>query len=412
MALFGSLRSMPLTDVLQWLGTTRKTGTLVLERDKVVKQIVFREGRVVGCSSDDPPELLGHYLVAQGKISEETLREALVRQAGTREYLGKILVGMQALNPDDLTRLLTSKAEETIFSLFDWEDAEFRFDEDRDPSGYVFPVEIGIEDVLLRGLKRYDEMKRIRTVFNDPGIVLTKTDREPPAEVFKNRLTKRIHDLITGDRTVAEILLHAHASEFLVTKFLFELFRNGIVEIAEVRPIRPAFAPATAPPPEQEAVACAAPVVSRGASAEARQPRPVSPAAVPPPAPAMAELQAARALMESGEFEGALDILNSQYRLHPGDESLRRLVAEAEAAFVDKAYRYYVPPHKIPVLRCPAESLTSEDLSPVEFFFLSRFNGTWDIRSIIQIAPIREVEALRTLKRLREKGFVELRDAE
>jgi hypothetical protein len=410
MALFGSLRSMPLTDVLQWLGTTRKTGTLVLERNKVVKQIVFREGRVVGCSSDDPPELLGHYLVAQAKITEETLREALVRQAETQEYLGKILVGMQAVTPDDLTRLLTSKAEETIFSLFDWEEAEFRFDEDREPSPYAFPVEIEIEDILLRGLKRYDEMKRIRTVFNDPGIVLRKTDREPPAEVFKNRLTKRIHDLITGDRTVAEILLHAHASEFLVTKFLFELFRNGIVEIAEVRPIRPA----TAPPPEREPelVACAEPAASRNGAAEARRPRPIAPVNVPVPAPAAAELEAARALMGSGEFEGALDILNAQYRLHPSDESLRRLVAEAEAAFVDKAYRYYVPPHKIPVLRGSAESLTGEKLSPVEFFLLSRFNGTWDIRSIIQITPIREVEALRTLKRLREKGFVELRDAE
>jgi hypothetical protein len=116
--------------------------------------------------------------------------------------------------------------------------------------------------------------------------------------------------------------------------------------------------------------------------------------------------------MGRGEYEGALDILNAQYRARPGDEALRRLVAEAEAAFVEKAYRYYVPPHKVPVLRCPAESLTGEELSPVELLHLSRFNGTWDVRSIIQIAPIREVEALRTLKRMREKGYVELRDPE
>jgi hypothetical protein len=104
--------------------------------------------------------------------------------------------------------------------------------------------------------------------------------------------------------------------------------------------------------------------------------------------------------------------LNAQYRTRPGEDSLRRLVTEAEAAFVEKAYRYYVPPHKIPVLRRPAESLTGEELSPVEFFLLSRFNGTWDVRSIIQISPIREVEALKTLKRLREKGYIDLKDPE
>jgi hypothetical protein len=413
MALVGNLRIMPLTDLLQWLGTTRKTGTLFLERNKVVKQIVFREGRVVACSSDDPPELLGHYLVGQGKITEEVLQQALARQSATREYLGKILVDLKALSTDDLKGLLEAKAEETIYSLFDWDDAEFQFDEEREPSPYTFPVQLEVEDVLLRGLKRYDEMKRVRTVFNDPGIVLRKTDREPPAEVFKNRMARGIYDLITGERTVAEILLHAHASEFLVTKFLFELFRNGMVEISEVRPIGPDFAPAAARPIEQEPVARAAPAAAPAVSPEAPEPQvPSSPVAAPLRVTPEAELEAARGLMGRGEFEGALDILNAQYRERPGDESLRRLVAEAEAAFVDKAYRYYVPPHKIPVLRCPAESLTGEDLAPIEFFLLSRFNGTWDVRSIIQITPIREVDALRTLKRMREKGYVELRDPE
>ena len=61
------------------------------------------------------------------------------------------------------------------------------------------------------------------TVFNDPGIVLRSTGRPTPAAVMKNRMARRIYESLNGERTVAEILLHAHASEFLVTKFLFEL---------------------------------------------------------------------------------------------------------------------------------------------------------------------------------------------
>src|SRR5512140_2168670 len=129
MTMLGSLHTMPLTDVLQWLGSSRRTGTLFLERNKVVKQIVFREGRVVACSSDDPPELLGHFLVHQGKIHEEVLHQALAKQSTSHEHLGKILLEMKALTSDDLRHLLEAKAEETIYSLFDWEEAEFRFDE-------------------------------------------------------------------------------------------------------------------------------------------------------------------------------------------------------------------------------------------------------------------------------------------
>ena len=80
-------------------------------------------------------------------------------------------------------------------------------------------------------------------------------------------------------------------------------------------------------------------------------------------------------------------------------------------AFIEKAYRHYLPPTKVPFLTRPLESLTGESMSPVEFFPASRIDGTWDVRSIIQIAPIREVDALRTLKRLREKGLLDLKDA-
>ena len=121
-------------------------------------------------------------------------------------------------------------------------------------------------------------------------------------------------------------------------------------------------------------------------------------------------LEKARRLMSESQFEQALEILDKLYREHPGDESLRRLTAEAEMAFVEKAYRHYLPPSKIPVLRRESDSLKDEDLSPSEFFLLSRIDGTWDIKSIIQIAPLRESEALRALKRMRENGLIELQD--
>ena len=419
MALSGNLRTMPLTDLLQWLGTSRMSGTLRIQRAKVVKLLVFREGAITACSSDDPPEMLGHYLVARGKISEEVLRLALARQAASRQHLGKILVEMEALSLSDLTGHLTAKAEETIYSLFDWEEAEFLFDETAPAPQGVFPVELRIDEVLLRGLKRYDESRRIRAVFNDPGIVLRKTDKQAPPGIFQNRAAHSIFELVTGDRTVAEILLHAHGSEFLVTKFLFELFRAGIVEIAEVREISKEPAPAAAVAAAVVAAAPAAPrapqASPRAQAAPAPPPRPASaPAAEPRRAsPAIGpadELDAARTLIGKADFEGACDVLNGLYKTRPTDEALSRLLAEAEAAFVEKAYRHVFPPGKVPVLKRPIEALTGEDLTPLEFFLLSRMNGSWDVRSIVQITPIREVDALRTLKRLKERNVIELRN--
>jgi len=122
------------------------------------------------------------------------------------------------------------------------------------------------------------------------------------------------------------------------------------------------------------------------------------------------QLEIAGRLMSAGEVESALERLDGIYRKFPGDESLRKLTAEAEAAFIEKAYRHYLPPGKVPMLTRPMEELKQEKISPTEFFMLSRIDGTWDVRSIIRIAPMREADALRTLKLLRESGIIELKD--
>jgi hypothetical protein len=394
----GNLATMSLTEILQWLGNAGKTGALSIERNKVVKRILVREGRIMACSSQEPSDMLGHFLVSRGRISEETLRKALSVQETDKTHLGGILVGMGALSDDELRRSLEDKSQETIFGLFEWEDAEFRFDEGSVDDANIYAVNMRVEDILLRGAQRWDEIQRIRTVFNDPGIVLARTARVPPAEVFRNRMARRIFESINGDRTVADILLHAHGSEYLVTKFLFELHRAGCCEIAGVRAVErpPAPPPRPAPP------------------APAQQARPVAVAG--PPASAVAadggDLEVARRLLNRGEFEGALEILDRAYKAQPGDEALRRILAEAEATFIEKAYRHYLPPGKIVTLARPVEELATERLSPPEFFLLSRIDGTWDVRSIIQITPLREVDVLRTLKRMRENGVILLKDSD
>jgi hypothetical protein len=217
---------------------------------------------------------------------------------------------------------------------------------------------------------------------------------------------------------VTEILLHAHASEFLVTRFLFELFRSGMVEIVGVRKLHEPE-PVMAPEPEE---LLPVPVAAAPAPAPVPRPAPTAPrAAAPAPGPkalspkddprkVQAALEAARRLQERGELDGALDLLNAVHKANPEDDALRRLVLEAEADFVDKAWKHYVPAAKIPALTRPVDALTGEALSPVEVFLLSRVDGTWDVKSIIQITPIREVDALRTLKKLRERGLIELKD--
>ncbi len=75
-------------------------------------------------------------------------------------------------------------------------------------------------------------------------------------------------------------------------------------------------------------------------------------------------------------------------------------------------WKHLLPEEQIPVLTKPIDSLSAESISPEEFFLLSRIDGSWNIKSIIQVSPMREVDALRTLTRMRECGMIELRKPE
>ncbi len=409
MSLSGTLSTMPLPDLLQWLATAGKTGMLQIERQKVGKWIQFAAGRVVGCSTDDPPQRLGQYLLSREMITEAQLIQALALQESTGQHLGATLVDMGVLAPGDVSSHLEGKAEETIYSLFDWNDGVFRY-ADGIPEAHRnhFPVDLQVEDILLRGLKRFDEMKRIREVFPNASMVLRYTELPPSPEIFQNKMARTMYAAIDGERSIADILLHLHASEYLVYKFLFELRRKGFIDIGPAKPSLGKIAPA--PAPATPAVAGPSPAPGPAASASAT----AAVAEAPPVAKFTGELGAqlaeVRSVIENGQLEEALDTLDALYRSHPGDDGLTRLRAEAEALFVERTYRHAVPPDKVPVLKQAIETLSADLLSPHDFFLLSRIDGTWDVKSIIQVAPVREVEALRTLKRMRERGVIELTD--
>ncbi len=405
MSLSGTLSTMPLPDLLQWLATAGKTGMLQIERQKVGKWIQFAAGRVVGCSTDDPPQRLGQYLLSREMITEAQLIEALALQESSGQHLGATLVEMGVLDPGDVSAHLEGKAEETIYSLFDWNDGVFRY-ADGIPAEHRnhFPVNLQVEDILLRGLKRFDEMKRIREVFPNASMVLRYTELPPSPEIFQNKMARTMYATIDGERSIDDILLHLHASEYLVYKFLFELRRKGFIDIAPKKPSAEKLAPAPTAPTER--VTAPAPgTVSTAAVAVA-----APPAVATPVGELGAQLAEVRSVIESGQLEEALDTLDALYREHPGDDGLTRLRAEAEATFVERTYRHAVPPDKVPVLKQAIETLSADLLSPHDFFLLSRIDGTWDVKSIIQVAPVREVEALRTLKRMRERGVIELTD--
>ena len=117
---------------------------------------------------------------------------------------------MGDLSQDDLRQVLEEKAQETIFGLFEWDDAEFRYADGEISDPNIMPVNMRVDDILLHGAQRWDEMQRFRSVFNNPGIILRRTLTKPAEELLRDRMAKTIYESINAQRSIAEIHLHAH----------------------------------------------------------------------------------------------------------------------------------------------------------------------------------------------------------
>ena len=91
MPLSGTFSTMPFSDLLQWLGDSRRTGNLTVSREFEERFIRFADGAVAGVEGDDPRARdLGRVLVESGFLDEESLRNAVDRVDETGRPLARL----------------------------------------------------------------------------------------------------------------------------------------------------------------------------------------------------------------------------------------------------------------------------------------------------------------------------------
>ena len=290
MSITGNLKTMQLAELLQWLAQSKKTGTLVIDDSRVTKRIFFSSGRIISSASTDPKEYLGHFLVSHGLITEQELAKAVEMQERTKMLLGKILVTIGAIEEQALHRVLRRKAEESLYDLFTWATGEFRFHDGELPASTMIPIDLDITVVTLEGYRRIDEWKRIREVIpTTQAIPVALTSFDDPK---LSQGAQQVLKLVDDNRTIEEICVQTHSSEYFVCRVLFDQLQRRRLKVVKPRWGGSPPATATGADPAAESVVdaqllitaavthmeagryeTAAPPSARGAQPRAREPQ-------------------------------------------------------------------------------------------------------------------------------------------
>ena len=371
MTISGNLKTMEASELLQWLAHTSKTGTLVLSNGQTEKKVFFDRGKVIMTASSDPKEYLGHFLVSRGLIDEVALARAMAMQQTNRMLLGKILVTNGDITEDDLNQMLRLKLEESVYSIFTWPKGDFEFLAGKLPDFKMIPLDLNINALILEGVQRADDWERIRAAIPSNQMVPVVVARlETPED---DSLAVRILAMIDDDRTIEEIALHSHASEFHVCRVVLEQFRGKRIKLVKPRHIET-----------------------------------LTPAAAGKTVDSDSLLRAGDRHLAAGEFERALRHCRAALSLEPQSDRIQKALTETERTIRRQLEVEHLLPTAIPKLNRQLEDLPGLGITPQEGFILTRVNGTYDIQTILKISPMPSLDALLVFRRLLQAAHISL----
>jgi tetratricopeptide (TPR) repeat protein len=186
----GELAMRPLPAVLLDLHEERATGRLSLKRGRVSKTVDLIDGNPVSMASSPRDEMLGHFLVSGGVISEDQHRAAVAHAARAGIKLGEALVALRSLTVEQLIDQLGKQARHKLVQALRWPQGAWRFDAGAEPED---GIQLHMVEVVLDGLRetavedlarlaRLDEMAfeltgrgrrlegELRRAFGDPAV--------------------------------------------------------------------------------------------------------------------------------------------------------------------------------------------------------------------------------------------------
>lgn len=369
----GDLGTMPLEDLVLFLGNRKSSGRLQMERDGVKKEARILEGEVIHASSDLPREYLGQFLINMGLINEDQFLRAYETQKETKIFIGRILVMIGLVTDDQVLRALDLKFRETLLSAYAWTDGQFTFDPDAGmPELGGVEQRVPLLDIAREAEFRKTAWQAIRGAFPSGELKLDLDRSKLPSPPEPGSLDERLYTAIDEGQTLDEMALALHATDFFLYQRLYALHRLEAVKPRGAGPASPDPGLRLDSEPTPDEIA-----------------------------------DQARLLLEEGRLRDAHALARRAFDLSHSPAH-RALKAKVEQAHVSELRKTFLGARCVPKLAVPKEALDRATLSAQARYLLSRVNGERTLQAIVSASPLAEAEALRLFDELLESRLLAL----
>ncbi|MBI1865018.1 MAG: DUF4388 domain-containing protein, partial [Nitrospirae bacterium] len=200
-----------LPDVLQLISIQKRTGRLWIGTEENQAETFFENGHVVFAALErKPPEdLLGRLLMESSKINAAQLRHALADSEKSGVPLGQLLIRGNLIAAAELLGVVRTQTQRTVYRTLGWKSGRFAFS--REPLPAVFAgtgLSLGVDDLILEGVRRIDEWQVISQKLPSLNIILTRliSNADEMGKINLKDIKAIIRDSGMGDFEVCKIL--------------------------------------------------------------------------------------------------------------------------------------------------------------------------------------------------------------
>lgn len=359
----GSLSHYPMDVTVPALLARKVEGTLRVERGAVARYFLFRDGYVVGESSNVPAEHLAQVLVDLDIL--DAPRAALAYEAAELARLpyGAFLVRQQFVELPRLQEALEHKAREAFFDCYNWDSGEVEFTLQMPSLEQAVELKLSLASLHRDALERLREWKVFREIFTGMDTTF-RVFHEYALGSFSDEESSLL-SRAEGGATLAELLASGAEPRIFVARRLLHLYRRGAIS----------------PHGDRHS--------QIGEAADV---------------PEM--LSVARRFMEIGKYEHALEVaaqvlergpVQEAHALYRAAEVSLTLASCDELFALDGRLQFEPLPRPLP------PSLTADDL-----YLYSKLRGSGTIRQALRTAAMGEAAASRSMHRLLAMGLLRI----
>jgi hypothetical protein len=235
----GNIEKFTLPEIFQLIAAGRKSGTLGIQRDDNIVMIYFENGDITYGYGPRQTFHLGQLLKEKGKLTAEQLEDAIQTQAKTdnTRRLGEILIAKAYIDRADLEEVIHQQVEQLLYSLLSWQSGSFKFYENQFPTIEEVTVRLSVENVILEGLRRFDEMNMINEAIPDRDIIyiISSSQGGRTRNVALKAEEWNVMALVDGHRTIEQICKVSPTGREETLRRLAQLKLAGIITPADRR---------------------------------------------------------------------------------------------------------------------------------------------------------------------------------